>query len=133
MMLRLFQLLEGRDFWLDNFVACGEFPVPIDLETLCQPRKHFTSSDSETFMDAFREIEDSALPIGILSLKSLIGPGLRATEMGALCTRPFLSTPLRTISWFDALVPFNHRIKSEDGFLTIHEKISGVFKDDKCC
>lgn len=38
MTIRLMQLLEGRDLWADNLLACGEHPVVTDLECLLYPR-----------------------------------------------------------------------------------------------
>ena len=38
MTIRLVQLLEGRDLWADNLLACGEHPVITDLECLLYPR-----------------------------------------------------------------------------------------------
>ena len=38
MTMRLVQLLEGRDLWADNLLACGEHPVITDLECLLYPR-----------------------------------------------------------------------------------------------
>jgi type 2 lantibiotic biosynthesis protein LanM len=38
MMIRLVQLLEGRDLWADNLLAAGEQPHLIDLECLLYPR-----------------------------------------------------------------------------------------------
>ena len=38
MTIRLVQLLEGRDLWADNMLACGEHPVITDLECLLYPR-----------------------------------------------------------------------------------------------
>jgi lantibiotic modifying enzyme len=38
MLIRLAQLLEGRDLWSDNLLAAGEYPHLIDLECLLYPR-----------------------------------------------------------------------------------------------
>lgn len=37
MLLALFDLLSGVDFHAGNIVACGDFPMPVDLETLFHP------------------------------------------------------------------------------------------------
>jgi Domain of unknown function (DUF4135) len=37
-LLRLLQLVEGRDFWVDNLRVSGGFPVFVDLECIFQPR-----------------------------------------------------------------------------------------------
>src|SRR5262249_45492348 len=37
MLLRLLQLLGARDFWLDNLISSGEYPVFVDLEMAIQP------------------------------------------------------------------------------------------------
>ena len=40
MLIRLMQLLNGRDLWADNLLACGDQPVLIDLECLFCPPLH---------------------------------------------------------------------------------------------
>ncbi|HWO35739.1 MAG TPA: type 2 lanthipeptide synthetase LanM, partial [Candidatus Acidoferrum sp.] len=38
MFLRVLQLVEGRDFWLDNLRICGGLPIFVDLECILHPR-----------------------------------------------------------------------------------------------
>lgn len=40
----LFNVLQGTDFHLENFIACGQFPVPIDLECLMSPVRALSPS-----------------------------------------------------------------------------------------
>ncbi|MET0406573.1 MAG: type 2 lanthipeptide synthetase LanM, partial [Cystobacter sp.] len=82
MLLRLFQLLEARDLFLDNLVAAGAHPVFIDLETMLQPRRQTTSS--VTAPRAEELLGESVVHMGILALNALIAPGLPAEDFGAV-------------------------------------------------
>jgi len=90
MLLRLLQLLEARDFWLDNLLACGDQPMFVDFETLVQPR-HAPPGPPR----AHDLVEESVAPTAAVSLR-VQGPlGLRATDFGALTPSRPLTTPFR--------------------------------------
>src|SRR5205807_6133473 len=80
MTIRLLQLLEGRDFWLDNLVAHGEYPAFIDLETLLQPRVAATASlPSER--EAGRRLAESAVETGAITMPTPIDTGVGAEDL----------------------------------------------------
>ena len=91
MQIRLLQLLEGRDFWLDNLIAHGEHPVFIDLEMLLQPRValgHLLPSERE----ARRQLSESAVETCAIVMPTPIDVGVGTEDLGALALpRPFLS------------------------------------------
>ncbi|MDI3288157.1 type 2 lanthipeptide synthetase LanM [Polyangium sp. 15x6] len=91
MLIRLLQLLEGRDFWLDNLIAHGEHPAFIDLEMLVQPRVatgHLLPSEQE----ARRQLSESAVETCAIVMPTPIDVGVGTEDLGALAApRPFLS------------------------------------------
>jgi type 2 lantibiotic biosynthesis protein LanM len=91
MLIRLLQLLEGRDFWLDNLIAHGEHPAFIDLEMLLQPRVapgHLLPSERE----ARRQLSESAVETCAIVMPTPIDVGVGTEDLGALAApRPFLS------------------------------------------
>lgn len=96
MMIRLLQLLEGRDFWLDNLVAHGEHPVFIDLETLLQPRPVTTDLPPAEYL-AQQVLAESAVETGTIAMPTPIGMGISAEDFGALAMpRDFLTPYKRT-------------------------------------
>ena len=95
MLIRLLQLCEGRDFWLDNIVAHGANPYLIDLETLVQgrdPAKHRVWASSGRLMDI---LEESVLFTAAVASHVRIAPGVEAEDMGGLTPYRPLRTPFR--------------------------------------
>lgn len=83
MTIRLLQLLEGRDFWLDNLVAHGEYPVFIDLETILQPRP--TPTNLLPAEQAARQmLAESVVETCIIAMPTPIEMGIKAEDFGAL-------------------------------------------------
>lgn len=101
MLLRLFQLLEARDLWLDNLVAAGEHPVFIDLEMVLQPRQPLRGSAAE------REVErcllESVARVGILAAPTPIEIGVAAEDFGAVTPPRSFITPVRWTATQEAL------------------------------
>jgi type 2 lantibiotic biosynthesis protein LanM len=95
MTLRLLELVEARDFWLDNLIACGAFPVFVDLETLLQARKTRVDDAASAEARVWRRIEESVVPTGAVSAPSAAGAGRRAEDFGALAPRRVCRTQLR--------------------------------------
>ncbi|MFP5268814.1 type 2 lanthipeptide synthetase LanM [Coleofasciculus sp.] len=81
-LIRLLQLFEGRDFWLDNLIAHGEQPVFVDLEMLLQPRPDWQlSAEQHIARDILAE---SALELCVLAMPTPIGVGVGTEDFGAL-------------------------------------------------
>jgi type 2 lantibiotic biosynthesis protein LanM len=113
MQLRLMQLLEARDLWLDNLIAAGEQPVFIDLETLLQPRLRQPAGGSAQAADLLAE---SVAPLGILAMHTTIADGVPAEDLGAVAwPRPVL-TPFPADPILDRLV--GRDTESRDGYRT---------------
>ncbi len=89
--IRLLQVLEGRDFWLDNLIAEGEYPIFIDLETIMQPQRRDAamSAAAERVQD---RLESSPLVTNIVTMPVPIGPGIEGEDLGCFATpKAFLS------------------------------------------
>jgi type 2 lantibiotic biosynthesis protein LanM len=86
--LRLIQLVEGRDFWLDNLRISGDMPVFIDLECILHPRLKSTNSGGK-IADMDPELyEESVLPTAAITHPIDI-PGAGVQDFGALsCPGP---------------------------------------------
>lgn len=61
MLLCLIHICDGTDFHNENVVACGEYPVPIDLETIFHHRVNFSEEVSELIDAAKEKIGESVL------------------------------------------------------------------------
>lgn len=83
MLLRVLQLVEGRDFWIDNLRVNGEWPVFIDLECILHPRVGATVSH-EKIMGLEPELyEESVLSTAAVT-QTIDIPGFGAQDFGGL-------------------------------------------------
>lgn len=67
-LLALLYALHATDFHFENLVACGAFPVLVDLETLLQPRLHLPPEQDAGFA-AQLEIMGSVFRTGLLPFR----------------------------------------------------------------
>jgi type 2 lantibiotic biosynthesis protein LanM len=95
MMIRLLQLLGARDFWLDNLIASGEYPVFIDYEMVLQQRTEEASTLLPAEKMALDMIEESVVYSGIVSYCTPIDLGVKAEDMGALTPVRQLGSPFK--------------------------------------
>jgi type 2 lantibiotic biosynthesis protein LanM len=98
-LVRLFELLEGRDLWLDNLIAAGEDPVFVDLETILypRPRRRLGRRAAELGLSAElaqEHLEESMIPTGAVSLPVRVAPGVRGEDIGALAHHRELTIPM---------------------------------------
>lgn len=93
-LVRLFQLLEGRDLWLDNLIAAGDQPVFIDLETLMQPRLPRPNL-SQTEHAARSALAETVVELGTVVMPTPIEPGIACEELGAMAPAREYLTPFR--------------------------------------
>jgi type 2 lantibiotic biosynthesis protein LanM len=92
MLARLLQLLNARDFWLDNLIAAGDHPVFVDFEMILQPGVSDQPSLSAAEREARRRVDDSVACIGVISFCTPIADGVQSEDLGALTpARDFLS------------------------------------------
>lgn len=94
MLARLLQFVEGRDFWLDNLVAHGEFPVFVDLETILQPRA-IPGQLLPAEQVARHLVAESVVETCVIAMPTPIGMGMPAEDYGALATSKLFITPYR--------------------------------------
>lgn len=81
-LLAVIHTLQGNDFHLENVMACGGHPVPIDLETVCVPSGDFPSTEIEP--DKTREIVEHSV-LRTLLLPSAMGfGGGQVRNLGAM-------------------------------------------------
>ena len=81
-LLAVIHTLQGNDFHLENVMACGAHPVPIDLETVCVPSADFPSTEFEP--DRTLEIIEHSV-LRTLLLPSAMGfGGGQARNLGAM-------------------------------------------------
>ncbi len=95
MTIRLLQMLEARDFWLDNLIACGDQPVFIDLEMLLQPRDHPIRPLAPAEREAQRRVEESVVLTCTVTMPTVIGMGVSAEDLGALNSQQHFLTPFK--------------------------------------
>ena len=102
MLVRLLQVLEGRDLWLDNLVAAGEHPVFVDLEMVLQPRRRGLA-DTPASRLAEEQLQESVALLGILAAPQAMEAGLLAEDVGALTPPRAFMSPLRHVPALEAL------------------------------
>lgn len=92
-MLRILQLVEGRDFWVDNLRIQGDLPIFIDLECTFQPRisgRGFQVRPSELDPALY---EESVLPTGAVTQPMEV-PGFGRQDFGGLAGGGLRALPL---------------------------------------
>jgi type 2 lantibiotic biosynthesis protein LanM len=115
MLVRLLELLEGRDFWLDNVIAAGEHPILIDLEMVLQPRRRAAASATDAERAADEQLRESAANLGVLSAPVAIAAGLAAEDLGALTPSRELRLPVAAVPAHEALTGAPR--PSRDGYI----------------
>jgi lantibiotic modifying enzyme len=117
MLIRLLQLLGGRDFWFDNLIAVGAMPALIDLETAIQQRPRTPVSRlSPSEERAYDVLEESAVNIGLVAQCTPIGEGAAAEDIGAMTPPRQFTTPFR-FEYSPAIGELLGPVLSEDGFV----------------
>lgn len=94
MLVRLLQLVEARDFWLDNLIAEGSQPVFIDLETILQPRVP-AEGLSAAEIAARRRLGETVVESCTIAMATPIDVGVTAEDLGALAPPRDYLTPFR--------------------------------------
>ena len=60
-LLCLIYAFNGLDFHFENLIACGEYPVPVDLETIYHHRAAKPADDPDLMDEALRRLRQSVL------------------------------------------------------------------------
>lgn len=97
MLLCLMYIFDGIDFHYENVIACGEYPLPIDLETFFQHRVQY-SEDVRALTSASSEVlANSVLRTHFLpNLYRMQGRYVDISGMGAM---PGQAEPGRALTW----------------------------------
>jgi type 2 lantibiotic biosynthesis protein LanM len=98
--LALFHCFVGVDMHQENIIACGEHPVPIDLEMILQAAEPWgdadTANDGDAFQAAMVKIMNSVVMVGVLPTYSW--DSNETFSMGAVISN---SAPRTTLTWND--------------------------------
>ncbi|OBG36020.1 type 2 lanthipeptide synthetase LanM family protein [Mycobacterium sp. E3198] len=96
--LALFHCFVGVDMHQENIIACGEHPVPIDLEMILQPAEPWgdtgTVADQDAFGAAMAKVMNSVVMVGVLPTYSW--DDNETFSMGAVISN---SAPQTTHTW----------------------------------
>lgn len=85
-LLSLFHVLCATDMHDENLIACGEYPIAVDLEMLMQPAVAWLGKDDvamRAHAAAAKKIQDSVASIGMLPSLARVGVG-RVIRLGGL-------------------------------------------------
>ena len=116
-LLGIVHLLQGNDFHLENVIANGSMPVPIDLETISVPSAALeTDSDLQKIADPAQELVSNSV-LGTLLLPSAMAIGKQRDlrQLGALRVEIPGKTKTRTIRKLSLVnTDFQRWIKTDD-------------------
>ena len=82
-LLALVHALQGNDFHLENVMAAGGHPIPIDLETITVPNP-LTSTDAVGLIDPAAELVNCSVLRTLLLPSIVTRPGVDPQNLGAL-------------------------------------------------
>jgi type 2 lantibiotic biosynthesis protein LanM len=100
MLLCLFYVLEGTDCHHENIIACGEYPVLIDTETLMHHRASAVVPEDENAQtEAFEQIGHSVLRTGLLPRWELSVDGRTAYHVSGLGEAAEQELAVRALEW----------------------------------
>lgn len=94
-LLRLLEFLEGRDLWLDNLIAAGPYPLFIDLEALLYGMRVPVAGHGPAARHVQSLLEESSAYTGVPVAATILAPGYRAEDMGALTPPRTMRLPYR--------------------------------------
>ena len=95
--VRVFELVEAGDMWLDNVILSGSEPHLIDVETMLQPR-HFGVSPARALL------AETCWPTGSVT-SPLVLPGGEVDDIGTLSPPRTLRMPFRGAEFGDRWAP----------------------------
>ena len=110
-LLCLLYVSASTDFHDENMVTCGEFPVPIDLETVFNPEPHTHGEQAA----ATKQFSESVREILMLPYWIEMGGQSDATDISALGSRPGTQPEMTRSCWM-------HPNSDEMEFVTIQQK-----------
>ncbi|MEH2382894.1 MAG: type 2 lanthipeptide synthetase LanM family protein [Nostoc sp.] len=86
MLMCLISTLEGTDCHYENMIACGEYPVLVDMETLLHPEiKSAAAVETDASTQLAQKLSNSVLRTALLPLKELsVANNLLSIDMSGL-------------------------------------------------
>jgi hypothetical protein len=133
MLMRLMQLLNGRDLWADNLLACGEQPVLVDLECLfcpplrppplLSPRRRALTDRMETTVVRTAMPIQAWMPTPELPTRDL-GCLSRASDPGGALGAALRIAPYRPFLGAEMADPWSHAEDVIAGYREMHDVLS---------
>ncbi|MEM1170689.1 MAG: type 2 lanthipeptide synthetase LanM family protein [Cyanobacteria bacterium P01_H01_bin.35] len=96
--LALLYALEATDFHLENIIAAGEQPIPIDLESLFHPRYRVTNAEPSVIL-AREEMTYSVLRVGLLPQRRWAKANSAGVDTSGIGATPGQMMPRPIMSW----------------------------------
>ncbi|MDB9513471.1 type 2 lanthipeptide synthetase LanM family protein [Kamptonema animale CS-326] len=100
MFLCLAYVLKGTDFLDENIIACGEYPVPIDLEMLLNHgvRGEVSTADRDAYSLAYEQMYSSVLDTGLLPRWLFVATG-QSLDVSGLGSGSQQETLFKVTKW----------------------------------
>lgn len=105
--LAVIYLMGGTDFHYENIIACGEYPILVDLETLMSPKvKSLCVHPVEIIADSL--LKNSVLETGLLPFSFRFDPELEPIDISGLSNNNNQISPLRAPVWHEVGTDLMH-------------------------
>jgi type 2 lantibiotic biosynthesis protein LanM len=98
-LMALLHALDGADFHYENLIACGEYPVPVDVETLFHPPPASRIAGPMAEDPALAALGASVFRLGILPIPVTGAEG--SVDFGGLGGQPAEAAPHPVAGWAD--------------------------------
>jgi type 2 lantibiotic biosynthesis protein LanM len=98
-LMALLHALDGADFHYENLIACGEYPVPVDVETLFHPPPASRIAGPMAEDPALGALGASVFRLGILPIPVTGAEG--SVDFGGLGGQPAEAAPNPVAGWAD--------------------------------
>jgi len=107
----LLHVLDGTDFHAGNLIACGEYPVLVDLEALFHPLHRPGKDDGGADLAARRAIATSVLRIGLLPERVWANSESDGVDLSGMGTLDGQLTPHQVPRWEAAGTDSMHLVR----------------------
>jgi type 2 lantibiotic biosynthesis protein LanM len=98
-LLAIFHAAEATDIHFENLIACGDQPVPIDLETLFHPRPPHPDPKRADERIASRALSRSVLRVGLLPFRAGETPDFEGIDLSGVASVAGQPSPDRALEW----------------------------------
>ncbi|HEV8337981.1 MAG TPA: type 2 lanthipeptide synthetase LanM family protein [Candidatus Polarisedimenticolia bacterium] len=98
-LLAVLYAIGAVDFHFENLIACGDQPVPIDLESLLHPKVPRPESEKPDERLAARVLSQSVLRVGLLPFRVGEDEGFTGSDLSGVASVAGKPSPDRTLEW----------------------------------